>query len=247
MARPSKEPPLRSSLVPAIVRHAAARGLDVEALSLRFGLPSDVARCEEVSAGADVPDGLLHDLALASEPDVAFHVARHLESRRQKLVELAVGSCARAEDALVLLARWVPLLQEGLEASLDEGRWVLRTPRRPRGMGRHVHELVLAHALHRVRAVVLEVPVCRVWFAHARPADLSATCAFFGTDDLAFGLEDSGFAVERASLGRSTRQPDPRTVETIAPLVDAELGSRRSSTARASTWPAGYLRIARSP
>jgi hypothetical protein len=42
MARPSKELPSRSSLVPAIVRHAAARGMDVEALAWRFGLPDDV-------------------------------------------------------------------------------------------------------------------------------------------------------------------------------------------------------------
>jgi AraC-like DNA-binding protein len=50
--------------------------------------------------------------------------------------------------------------------------------------------------------------------------------AFFGTDDLAFGGEDSGFAVARGELERPMRLADPRTVETIAPLVDAELGSR---------------------
>ena len=111
-------------------------------------------------------------------------------------------------------------------------------------MGRHVHELVLAHALHRVRVAVPDLAVSRVWFAHARPADLSATCAFFGTDDLAFGLEDSGFAVDRGSLERPMNAPDPRTVETIAPLVDAELEARprgSSFAERVSTHVAASL------
>jgi AraC-like DNA-binding protein len=251
MARPIKEPPLRSSLVPAVVRHAAARGLDVEALAWRFGLPSEIARSEEVDVGADVAEGLLLAVARSSEPDVALRVACQLESRRQKLVELAVGGSATVRDALVLLARWVPLLQEGLEASLHEDAgdptgmcWVLRTPRRPRGMGRHVHELVLAHAVHRVRAAVAELAVSRVWFAHARPAELSATRAFFGTDDLAFGLEDSGFAVDRGTLERPMRVPDRRTVETIAPLVDAELEARprgSSFAERVTTYVAASL------
>src|SRR5271165_3009000 len=79
MARPSKEPPSRSSIVPTAMRHASKRGLDVEALAWRFGLPGDVARRDEVSAGADVADALLHAVARgASEPDVAFRVASEL-------------------------------------------------------------------------------------------------------------------------------------------------------------------------
>jgi AraC-like DNA-binding protein len=233
MARPSKEPPARSSLVPAIVREAAARGLDVEALAWRFGLPTGVSHLDEVSVGVDVPEGLLEAIARASGPDVALRVGCHLESRRQTLVELAVRASATVREALGALARWVPLLQEGFEASLHaddpgsvEASWVLRTPRRPRGMGRHVHELVLAHAVHQVRAGCPELGVARVWFSHARPADLSATSAFFGTDDLSFGAEDSGFAVDRASLEWPMLQRDPRTVATIAPLVDAELEAR---------------------
>lgn len=231
MARPSKEPPARSSLVPAILRHAAARGLDVEALSWRFGLPSDASRLEEVSAGADVADGLLQAVARGSEPDAALRVARDLQSRRQTLVELAVRASATVGDGLRALARWVPLLQEGLEASVvdahdEEARWVLRTPRRPRGMGRHVHELVLAHVVHRTRACVADVGVRRVWFAHPRPPDLAATAAFFGTLDLAFGAEDSGFAMALASLERPMPHADPRTADTIGSLVDAELEAR---------------------
>jgi AraC-like DNA-binding protein len=231
MARPSKELPSRSSLVPAIVRHAAARGMDVEALALRFGLTDDVAACEEATTAADVADELLRTVArVAGEPDVALRVATELTSRPLTLGELAVKASATVRDGLVRLARWVPLLHEGLEAFLeedvDEGRWVLRTPRRPRGAGRFVHELALAHTLHQVRAGAEDVRPSRVWFTHARPPELSPTRAFFGTSDLAFGCEDSGFALARGELELPMRLADARTVHTLTPLLEAELGAR---------------------
>jgi AraC-like DNA-binding protein len=231
MARPSKEPASPSSLVPAILRHAEARGLDVEALAWRFGLPPDAARREEVAADALVPDELLHAVARAgAEPDVALSVAAKLSSRRHTLVEIAVRACPDARAALRHLARWAPLLHDGLEASLEEGseeaRWTLRAPRRPRGVGRYVHELVLAHAVHHVRAGAGDVPTTRVWFVQPRPPEIGALRAFFGAPELAFGCEDSGFAVARTELDRAMQLADARTIETIAPLVEAELAAR---------------------
>jgi AraC-like DNA-binding protein len=231
MARPSKEPPSLSSLVPAILRHADARGLDVEALVLRFGLPPDARERDEVTAAADAPDELLRAVArAAAEPDVAVRVAAEIRSRRQALADVAVRASATVRQALGLLARWAPLLHEGLAASFDDGgeqaRWVLRTPRRPRGLGRYVHELALAHAIHGVRDGAGEVAPCRVWFAHARPPSLEGLSAFFAAGDLSFGQEDSGFAMTRPALDRPMRLADARTVETLAGLVDAELGAR---------------------
>ena len=252
MARPSKEPPSRSSIVPATARHALARGLDVQALAWRFELPTDVARQDEASVGADVADALLHAVARAvSEPDVALRVALERTSKPQALADLAVRASANVRDALERLARWVPLLQEGLEASVDvdatEARWVLRTPRRPRGLGRYVHELALAHTVSRLREGAPGVPVTRVWFAHARPAELLALAAFFGDAALAFGAEDSGFAIARAALEHPLRLADARAVETLAPLVDAQLEARprglaladRVATHLASSLPEG--------
>lgn len=231
MARPTKQPPASSSILPAILRHAEARRLDVEALALRFGLPADAAQRDEVSVAADVPDELLHAVArAAAEPDVALRVAARLESRRHTLTELAVRASANVREALHLLARWAPLLHEGLAATVEEdaheARWLLRTRRRPRGVGRYVHELALAHALHHVRAGAADLAPARVWFTHARPPDLAVLRAFFGTGAIAFGAEACGFAVPRADLDRAMRLADARALSTLAPLVDAELGAR---------------------
>jgi AraC-like DNA-binding protein len=249
MARPSKEPPTSSPLVPAIVRHAAARGVDVEALAWRFGLPPQVATLEEAAAAADVPDELFRAVARASsEPQIALEVATELTSRRLKLAEMAVraSDCVRA--ALQRLARWVPLVHEGLEAVLEEApaeaRWVLRTPRRPRGLGRYVHEVALAWALHHARAGSGQLSPHHVWFAHARPPELAPLHAFFGAGDLAFGREDSGFAVALAELDRPMALPDRQAVDTLAPLVDAALAARppaASLAARVAAFVASSL------
>jgi AraC-like DNA-binding protein len=229
MARPSKEPPSLSSLVPAIVRHARGRGLDLEGLGWRFGLPPDAADREDLLAPADTANELLQLVARnTGEDDVALRVASELTANRLRLVELVVRASATLRDALGSLARWAPLIHDGFEGSLkeegDDARWTLATPRRPRGLGRFVHELALAHALLQSKATQSGA-LCpsRVWFAHPRPSSLSALHAFFGTSDLAFGCADSGFALARTLLDRPIATADARTVEAIRPLVDSQL------------------------
>ena len=250
MARPSKELPSRSAIIPAIVRHAAARGMDVEALAWRFGLPAEVETREEVTTAGDVADELLRTVAqITSEPDVALRVATEVTTGALALEELAVKASANIRAALERLAWWVPLLHEGLEASLEElageGRWVLRTPGRPRGAGRYIHELSLARTLHQVRCGAGHLALSRLWFAHPRPPELGPIRAFFGTDDLAFGCEDSGFAVPRGELDRPMRHADARAVDTLSRLVDTALGAipprGASFTARVSAHLATLL------
>jgi AraC-like DNA-binding protein len=181
-----------------------------------------------------VPNEMVETVARAGGDSAAsIHVVEHLSSRRQKLVELAVRASAVLRDGARLLARWAPLLHDGLEGALEEGaseaQWVIRTPRRPRGAGRHVHEIALAHALRELRAGVDGLVPSRVWFAHPRPPELDELRAFFGTPNLSFGHEQSGFALRPSDLGRAMRGADARTVETIAPIVDADLTATASN------------------
>ena len=81
MGRPSKQPPVASSLVSSIVRHAVGAGLDLGTLSLRFGLPAEVLALDETVVSPEVPDELLHEVArMAGEPDVAVRIASELTS-----------------------------------------------------------------------------------------------------------------------------------------------------------------------
>jgi AraC-like DNA-binding protein len=223
-----------SMLVPAAVRYAQGRGIDVEPWRWRFGLPPDVAAREELAAPADTVEELFEAVAMAtSDRDVALRVAEALGGSRLQLLELAVRASGDVRQAFTRLATWTPLLQGGLEASLDGTRWVLRAPRRPRGIGRYVQELALAYPLLQVRQGADAVPILRAWFVHPRPRSIDGLRAFFGTDDIAFGCEDSGFLLAPDVLRFPMRHADARTVETVAPLVDAHLAARPGSSSLA--------------
>ncbi|HEX8790922.1 MAG TPA: helix-turn-helix domain-containing protein [Polyangiaceae bacterium] len=230
MARPSKELPSPSTLVPAIVRWAVARGLEVEAWRWRFDLPADIATRTEVLTEADVPEQLLEAVERATgEADVALRVAARLDARPSRLVEIAARSAPDVRRALATLARAAPLVHRGFAAGLEGPRWVLRTPRRPRGVGRRVHELAIAHAVLQLRASLPSLGIRDVWFAHARPARIDALNVLLGGAPVAFGCEDSGFALDPADLDRPMPSADARTLETIEPLIEEALGTGPSA------------------
>ncbi|WP_373372209.1 AraC family transcriptional regulator ligand-binding domain-containing protein [Sorangium atrum] len=124
-----------------------------------------------------------------------------------------------------------------VEEDAHEARWLLRTPRRPRGVGRYVHELALAHALHHVRAGAADLAPARVWFTHARPPDLAVLRAFFGTGAIAFGAKACPSSKRRdAPISRwaPLQQNTGRTRLPLAPLQQKN-GSHPSPAGRAST------------
>src|SRR6185437_5885308 len=104
--------------------------------------------------------------------------------RRYGFAELAARASPTRRHALGILAKYAPLLHASFVASFEEvvtaggareGLWTLRTPGAPRGVGRYVQELALAHAVAHVRAGSgagsgERVLARRAWFAHARPA-----------------------------------------------------------------------------
>lgn len=248
MARPRKEPPSPSSIVPAVVRHARAAGLDAGLLLARFGLPDDTERRDDVPVAPGDPEALLEWVARAlGEPNLGLRLGAALPSQRYGFAELAARASPTLGQALALLGRYAPLLHAGLAAALEddgdageasaagEARFVLRTPGRPRGLGRHVHELALAHGLAQGRAGSSAASTTlRAWFAHARPRDIEPVHAFFGTRALDFGCPDSGFALPRTALDAPMLGVDDRMVATAVPLADAALRERTGAASPAS-------------
>jgi AraC-like DNA-binding protein len=235
MPRPRKEPPSPSPIAPVLARYARARGLDVELLACRFGLPADVEQRDEVPVAPETPDALLEWVARAcGEPDLALHLGAAFPMRGYGFAELAARASTTLRQALGILARYAALLHADLQGALEEGpsgegtaHWVVRTPRRPRGVGRHVHELVLAHALGQCRlGSNRAIAVDRVWFAHARPRRTEGLVAHFGTNELAFGCPDSGIAFSRGALDAAMPGVDPRMLATMEPLAEAALRAR---------------------
>jgi AraC-like DNA-binding protein len=240
MPRPRKEPPSPSSIAPTLVAHARSRGLDVDVLLCRFGLPADAEDREEVLVAPGDPEEIFDWVARAcGEPDLALRLGAGGKARRYGFGELAARASPTLREALTVLARYAPMLHVDFAASVEEGegapRFVLRTPRRPRGVGRHVHEFALAHALAQCReGCPVDVVATRAWFAHARPRELDPIHAFFGTRDLAFGCPDSGIAFDAGLLDTPMRGVDPRMRATVEPLAEAALRARIGLTTSAS-------------
>jgi AraC-like DNA-binding protein len=238
MARPSLEPATPSALAPALLRLARSRGVDASLLALRCGLPSDAeARDEEPLTPALLGELLEACAEALGEPHLALSLPEALSFRRYDPAELSARASATLRDVLARTARYLPLAVPGLEGALEEGggeaTFRLRSPpgraaaRRPE---RHVHEYALAHALAAGRRETsLALRPVRAFFAHARPPDLAPLCRFFGTVDLSFGAESSGFVVPSGQLDAPTRGADDRLLATAVDLAEAALGARPSS------------------
>jgi AraC-like DNA-binding protein len=238
MPRAPRQPPSPSALVPALVRYLAARGHDPAALAERFELPADAADRDELAVVPPVIGDLLAAAAaLLDTPHLALQLPAELPLRRYGLAELAARAAPTLRESLHQLARYAPLVHPQLALSLvehgDEAAWHQATPAHPRGIGRHAHEYALAYVLGHARAALAQgpdggeaLPLHRVWFAHARPRDLAPLDRFFGTEELAFGAEDSGFAFARAHLDRPLATGDHRLLATVAGLADSALRER---------------------
>jgi AraC-like DNA-binding protein len=106
----------------------------------------------------------------------------------------------------------------------SDTRFVQRTPAHPRGIGRAAHEYGMAFTLAQLRAGTgAPIHATSVWFAHARPGDIAPLARFFGTSELAFGSESSGFTLSRAVLAAPMRSGDPRLLATARDLAEASM------------------------
>jgi AraC-like DNA-binding protein len=231
MARSLHEAPSASSLAPGLLRCLRERGVDPAALATRFGLPVDSEAEDFVSVSPSVLSDLLEATAEAlGEPFLGLRLPTLLPLRRYGLPEITARSSATLGEALERVARYAPLIHPDLEGSIErdatEARWIVRTPGRARGANRHVHEYALAYAFTQLQNGGAPPAARRVWFAHSRPPHLGPVEEFFGTMDLRFGSEDSGFAVEAGVLPAPMRGDDPRLLATFVELAEGALRSQ---------------------
>jgi len=227
VARPTKEAPIASAIVPSIAKLLRARGHDVASLAVRFALPEDVESRESVLCAESVPNELLEILEHGA-PAIALCDA--LGGSFHTLADVAFRSSATIGEAMNVQSRTTSLVHEGLVATFEGARFVVKTPRRPRGVGRHVHEFALALALHRLRRATEERIVPRaVWFMHARPRDVEPLASFFG-DAIEFGREESGF--ELAEPLPSMKHADAQTAEAMGQMLAERTESRTTFASR---------------
>jgi AraC-like DNA-binding protein len=212
VARPKKEAPIATTLLPAVRRF--------------IGLLGESASDDEVALPLSAIEDELEEIATArGEPELGLTLPARLTFPRYGLGELAARASSDVRSALERLARFVPLSVPGAVGSMDSG-FAVRFPPRARRPSRVLNEWALAHALHTVREETGEfLQPQRVWFAHARPRDLGPLHVFFGTRDLDFGEESSGFVLSVEALARPLRAHDARLAATMEQIASSSLPS----------------------
>ena len=240
MSRRSPEPSAPSALLPALLRYVRAQGGDADLLVSRFELTGDVEGGDEAPTTASTLAALLeaasHELG---DPFLALRLPEALPFRRYGPAELAARASTTAAAALTCVARYAalvfPAFASTLEEGPDEADYVQRTPAHPRGIGRAAHEYALAFALGQVRAGTgVTVNAIQAWFAHARPNDIEPLVRFFGTEELAFGNESSGFTLARSVADLPMQSRDPRLFATAQDLAERSLRELLHSSSVAS-------------
>jgi AraC-like DNA-binding protein len=241
MARPSKETPASSTLVPALLRLARERDHgDAAALALRLGLAESAIDQDEISVTESTVQTALEGAAdLFGEPHLSLRLPADLPLRRYGLAELAARSAPTLRDGLARMARYASLVHPAIACEVverdGEVLWIQRTPSSPRGLGRHVHEYALAYVLtYARRDTGAPLTVSRAWFAHARPPDLAPLYRFFATRNLSFGAEDSGFACPRSILELVMKSGDPRLLPTADDLAEAAVRTQPRASSLAA-------------
>jgi AraC-like DNA-binding protein len=241
MARPSKETPAPSTLVPALLRLVGQRDPgDATSLALRLGLAEDAIDLDEIPATESMLQNALEGaVEIFSEPHLSLRLPADLPLRRYGLAELAARSTATLGEGLERMARYASLVHPALACEVverdGEACWIQRTPSRPRGLGRHAHEYALAYVLtYARRDTGAPLVVSRAWFAHARPPDLAPIHRFFGARDLSFGCEDSGFALPESALELPMKSGDARLLPTADDLAEAAVRTQPRASSLAA-------------
>lgn len=215
-ARPeSTDPRMRSQLVAPALALVRERGGDTAALLRRFGLPAAADREPEVVLPLAALDELLEAAAgAAGVPCLGLELAERLPRGVYGVVEYACRTAPTVREALARLVRYMRLLNELVEVTLEErdggGIVEQRIAGQPRCVGRHANEFFVAMLLAGARLLTGApcVPT-RAWLAHPRPADVARLVAVLGTEAVAFDAGANGVALPAAVLDLPLATHDP--------------------------------------
>jgi AraC-like DNA-binding protein len=226
MARPLREAPSASALPPALLRCVAAAARQVAAAG---ALTVDVAELDEVPITSSALAAMLDAACVAlADPHLALRLPSELRFRRYDALTLAARASSSPRDVLELFVRFAPLvfpsLGCGIEGVTRELRFRMQLARQPRGLGLATDEYLLATAIT-LATRGLPIRPRRVWLTASRPRRLDPLFAAFGTEEIDFGAESTGFAFATEDADRELPGGDPMLVATAQDLARAALSA----------------------
>jgi AraC-like DNA-binding protein len=229
---PRRDIAIRSQLVGPILVYVDERGGDAAKLARRFALGDEAMRAPEVVLPLRTLQAFFEAAEVASrDPFLGLNVGVREPDGRWAAVEYGAKSAPDLRGALELLARYISLFNEHVVVTFEEdgghGTISQAIQGRPLCIGRHGNEFFVASVLTRARrALGKRLVPQRVFFAHPRPADISALVELFGTSSLSFGAERNGFSVGRPDLDTPLATRDPALRALVEAYAEGELERR---------------------
>lgn len=152
-------------------------------------------------------------LALTGDPDLGLKAAREITPGDYGLIEYMVGSAGNMREAVALLGRYLPLVNDAIEYSFrtEEGRAIIQLDSRvllPRAAADFQSAAFYVATLQRGQHIV--DPEYEAWFVHEQPESLQEYDRTFSPGHVRFGAPFNGFVFDAGLLELPFGSPDPQ-------------------------------------
>lgn len=170
-------------------------------------------------------------VALTGDEDLGLKAAREIVPGDYGAIEFMAGSAGDMRQAIELLGRYLPLVNDALEFSLrvENGQALLQLDSRvrlPRAAADFQAAAFYVATLQRGHVVD---PMFEVRFTHEAPADIAEYQRTFAPGKLVFGAPWSGFMFDATSLDRPFPSADPSLHHVLRKYADVLLSQRPRS------------------
>ncbi len=207
---------VRVHIAGALLARVRACGGDADGLIRTYQLPADVEQVPEIQLPLRTFYAFQEAAAAeAQDPDIGLHLAEEFERGSFGIGEFVVRSAPTVAEAFDRLVRYVRLLNDRVEMSLDQKANAVRLEAwirgQPAALGRHGNEFFLAlMALQVARFTVPPSTALEVTFAHPAPGHgLGEHHRIFGKARLVFGEERNALTLDRVTFGTPISSADP--------------------------------------
>ena len=214
-------------LTPVIGAMLARRGIAIEPLVVKAGLPLD-AMSGEVTAPLARVQALMELAASALGTELfGIELAGAMPTGSYGVAEFLVRSAPTIGDSL----RWLcelsslinPISNMRLAITDTEGAFHYAVGSERDMLGLHLNEFSISYLVRQFKAIQgSAMPLARAWFAHARTAGAAEVARHFGCP-LRFQAADCGFAVSTEVLAMPTRTADPALFQFLLEQARAQL------------------------
>ena len=183
------------------------------------GVPQAVlAQIEGTDPDDRIPAAAMIELArgaveLTGDPDIGLRAAQAAEMGDYDVLEYAASSASTVKEAAAILMRYVALVNDGIEVTLDFDGGLVRTKIASEvELNRAAADFQLAAFYVAAKRTLGDALVLReIWHRHAQPANLEGYREVYGDDAvLRFAEPREGFVVESDVVELELPAADPK-------------------------------------